>query len=125
MRSAGRIFGLRDLLRRLRAPEVPVRKLPANGALHCTVCGYCMPCPYGVDIPVVFSLCASVSSGEKTDWRKFLEEYWRAVPYLRQANHCIGCGICVSQCPQSIDIPDEMRRIDEFVESLKERALSS
>ena len=41
------------------------------------------------------------------------------IPYLKQANHCIECGICQSQCPMSVDIPKEMRRIDELVESLK------
>ena len=51
--------------------------------------------------------------------RKFLKVYEENIPYLKQANHCIECGICQSQCPMSVDIPKEMRRIDELVESLK------
>ncbi|MBW9201872.1 hypothetical protein EVD33_02770 [Bacteroidales bacterium SW292] len=39
---------------------------------------------------------------------------------LRQANHCIGCAQCNPHCPQGIDIPREMQRIDAFVERLKQ-----
>ena len=38
---------------------------------------------------------------------------------LRQANHCTGCEQCNPHCPQGIDIPKEMQRIDKFVEELK------
>lgn len=51
--------------------------------------------------------------------KAFLVGYDRSVPKLRQANHCIGCGECVPHCPQRIDIPKEMRRIDVMVENLK------
>jgi len=43
----------------------------------------------------------------------------RSVPRLRQAAHCIGCGQCMSHCPQNIRIPDELHKIDEFVEILR------
>lgn len=43
----------------------------------------------------------------------FLVGYHRSVPKLRQANHCIGCEIYKPHCPQAIDIPSEMRRIDQ------------
>ena len=52
--------------------------------------------------------------------RAFLIGYDRSVPRLRQANHCIGCGRCVEHCPQNIDIPAQMQRIDNFVEQLKQ-----
>jgi len=45
------------------------------------------------------------------------------VPRLRQANHCIQCRECVSHCPQQIDIPRELQRIDSFVEKLKQGTL--
>ena len=50
----------------------------------------------------------------------FVGKYDRSVPRLRQANHCIGCNQCVRHCPQSINIPAQMRRIDRFVEDLKQ-----
>ncbi|WP_418195717.1 4Fe-4S dicluster domain-containing protein, partial [Alistipes putredinis] len=52
--------------------------------------------------------------------RAFLVGYDRSVPKLRQANHCIGCNQCVHHCPQNIHIPEEMQRIDKFVEDLKQ-----
>ena len=55
--------------------------------------------------------------------RAFLVGYDRSVPKLRQASHCIGCNQCVSHCPQNIDIPKELHRIDQFVEQLKQGTL--
>lgn len=55
--------------------------------------------------------------------RAFLVGYDRSVPKLRQASHCIGCNQCVPHCPQNIDIPKELHRIDQFVEQLKQGTL--
>ena len=107
----------------LRYPSVP-----------CTACQYCMPCPYGIDIPGIFAhynKCINEgnvpSSSQDENYRKarraFLVGYDRSVPRLRQANHCIGCHQCEPHCPQSIKIPDEMQRIDRFVEQLKQGTL--
>ena len=100
----------------------------------CNECQYCMPCPYGIDIPGVllhYNKCVNegniLASGRDTRYREarraFLVGYDRSVPKLRQANHCIGCNQCVSHCPQSIDIPAELHRIDDYVESLKQETL--
>ncbi len=91
----------------------------ADKTIPCNACNYCMPCPYGLDIPGIFTLYNDALSQEAQDWRRFLADYTRQIPYLRQANHCTGCGVCVMHCPQAIDIPKEMRRIDELTESLK------
>lgn len=102
--------------------------------IPCNDCKYCMPCPYGIDIPAVllhYNKCVnegnlSTSSHDKNyeeARRAFLIGYDRSVPRLRQASHCIGCGQCVSRCPQSIEIPDELHRIDQYVEKLKQGTL--
>lgn len=104
----------------LRYPTIP-----------CNDCKYCMPCPYGLDIPGIllhFNKCINEgnmpSSSQDASYRKarraFLVGYDRSVPRLRQANHCIGCNQCNPHCPQGIDIPKEMQRIDKFVEDLKQ-----
>ncbi|HJB73440.1 MAG TPA: aldo/keto reductase [Candidatus Barnesiella merdigallinarum] len=104
----------------LRYPTIP-----------CNDCKYCMPCPYGLDIPAIllhYNKCINEgnvpASSQDENYRKarraFLIGYDRSVPKLRQANHCIGCGQCVSHCPQSINIPKELHRIDRFVEELKQ-----
>ena len=97
----------------------------------CTECKYCMPCPYGIDIPGVFAhynRCVNEGNVPKSIQdesyvnarRAYLVGYDRSVPKLRQANHCISCGKCIPACPQGIDIPKEMTRIDQFVEKLKQ-----
>ena len=55
--------------------------------------------------------------------RAYLVGYDRSVPRLRQASHCTGCGQCMPHCPQRIDIPGELRRIDAYVEKLKQDRL--
>lgn len=97
--------------------------------IPCTDCKYCMPCPYGIDIPGIlwhYNKCLNegyiVNEGNKEyrDARKaFLVGYDRSVPKLRQANHCIGCEKCIPLCPQRINIPQKLHLIDDYVESLK------
>ena len=105
--------------------------------IPCNECNYCMPCPYGINIPAIlahYNKCIKEGNiphveeeqkkhMEAAEYRRrrraFLIGYDRSVPKLRQANHCIQCGQCSPHCPQRIDIPKEMRRIDEFTEALK------
>ena len=98
----------------------------------CTACNYCMPCPYGLNIPAIFGYyIKSITEGNMPTGSREAREYWQArkrfligydrnVPGLRQANHCIGCNQCAPHCPQNIDIPKELHRIDAYVEQLKQ-----
>ncbi len=104
--------------------------------IPCNDCKYCMPCPYGLDIPAIllhYNKCLNErnvpASSQDENYRKarraFLVGYDRSVPKLRQANHCIGCNQCSPHCPQRIDIPKELQRIDLFVEQLRQGTLSA
>ena len=107
----------------LRYPTIP-----------CNDCKYCMPCPYGLDIPEIllhYNRCINAGnipeSRQDENYAKarraFLVGYDRSVPRLRQANHCVGCNQCNPHCPQNIDIPKELLRIDKYTEQLKQNLL--
>ncbi len=102
--------------------------------IPCNQCGYCMPCPYGLDIPAIlthYNKCVNEGnlseSSQDPNYRKarqaFLVGYDRSVPRLRQASHCTSCNQCSPECPQRIDIPRQMQMIDNYVESLKRETL--
>ena len=102
--------------------------------IPCNDCKYCMPCPYGIDIPAIllhYNKCLNEGnipeSSQDADYRRarraYLIGYDQSVPKLRQASHCIGCNQCSPHCPQRIDIPTELHRIDHFVEQLKQETL--
>ncbi len=115
------------MLMRMAAEIVEMKAVP------CTACNYCMPCPYGLNIPIIFSYYNNCLSEElmpvvsdngdrafRQARKRWLLGYDRAVPRTRQADHCIGCGHCIPHCPQRIDIPAEMQRVDRLVEQLKQ-----
>ncbi|MDR0907612.1 MAG: aldo/keto reductase [Rikenellaceae bacterium] len=100
--------------------------------IQCTECQYCMPCPYGLDIPAIFGhynrclsagevLDSSKDENYRTARRAFLVGYDRSVPKLRQADHCTDCNLCRPKCPQSINIPAQMKRVNEYAERLKQK----
>lgn len=102
--------------------------------IPCNDCKYCMPCPYGIDIPAIllhYNKCVNEGNVPEDQQdenyrearRAFLVGYDRSVPKLRQANHCIGCNQCSKHCPQRINIPRQLHRIDDFVEKLKKNIL--
>ena len=98
--------------------------------IPCTECNYCMPCPYALDIPGIFmhyNRCLNEgnfpNANDDENYRRarnaFLVGYDRSVPKLRQAEMCTQCKLCQPECPQFIRIPEEMAKIDKFVENLR------
>ncbi len=94
--------------------------------IPCTTCGYCMPCPYGVDIPKNFAyyneavtdhilpLPAHTDANYAERQQQFIEGFRKALPDADTwARACQDCEECLSKCPQQIRIPNQMSRIVE------------
>lgn len=72
--------------------------------VNCTACGYCMPCPHGVDIPKNFSIYNNYFLfGENEAYSKIKDE--------EKASACVKCKICESHCPQTINISHELENV--------------
>ncbi len=78
----------------------------------CTQCGYCMPCPTGVNIPGNMQVynAAHVFGGNQKGLSTALYRDW---PEAKRAAACVACGECEPKCPQSIPIAEWMTKIDE------------
>ncbi len=78
----------------------------------CTGCGYCLPCPKGVDIPTCFS---SYNDSYSTRYRSALMKYYQTTGLSGTtdsgASQCVGCGKCERHCPQNIGISRELARV--------------
>ena len=90
--------------------------ISANMKVGCTGCGYCQPCPKGVDIPGTFAAYNRRYSDGK---------FWGLVEYfmctaLRStatcASRCVGCGKCEQHCPQGIPIRQELKNAQSVLE---------
>lgn len=78
----------------------------------CTGCGYCMPCPKGVDIPGAFRCYNEMFTEHKRTGRR---EYWQVVGLRKEpafATQCVDCGKCESHCPQHLPIRALLKEAD-------------
>ena len=78
--------------------------------IKCTSCNYCMPCPHGVNIPKCFREYNMDLLGDETS---------NSIQYKfhmhgdRQAHNCVNCKKCIESCPQSINIPKELKVVEK------------
>ncbi len=93
----------------------------------CTACAYCMPCPYGVDIPGNFSFYNNAMNNklvplpEKSSpnyakqQAEFSKQYLAHFKAEARANQCMDCEACLKKCPQGIRIPNQLGRINDIL----------
>jgi uncharacterized protein len=98
--------------------------------VHCTSCKYCMPCPSGVNIPQNFALLNNAGwiskAGISNKVLQFMikrrykllaktKEQLQQKPNTGNASLCTQCGVCISKCPQNIQIPDELEKVNAIL----------
>ena len=100
-------------------------EIKKNVKVGCTGCGYCMPCPKGVDIPGTFRCYnAMYSEGKKSGRRDYLQ----CTAFRKDtssASQCISCGKCETHCPQHIEIRKELKNAAAELEDVKYKVMKT
>ena len=97
-------------------------------AVGCTGCGYCLPCPAGINIPGAFKDLNNYHMFNKSS-SKFFHIAFNGImtkdgkPHL--AVNCIECGECEKKCPQNIEIRKELKNVKKEMEGLPLRAMAA
>ena len=102
-----------------------VKAINENVKVGCTGCGYCMPCPKGVDIPGTFAIYNRWYSGENR--RSVFKEYLRCTTMRSNSTspgNCVGCGKCERHCPQGIQIRAKLKEARKELEGPKYQVVS-
>lgn len=79
----------------------------------CTACRYCMDCPAGVDIPLMFQI---FNQFKMTENAAAARDAFAAAGEEKQAAHCVVCRKCTQHCPQLIDIPARLQEVDTLAQ---------
>ena len=99
------------------------QKINQNLKVGCTGCGYCMPCPHGVDIPTAFR-CYNQSADQKK--LSAMLEYAQVTSLKKDSSamtQCTKCGACEKHCPQHIEIRKELQNAKKALQPFYIRAL--
>ena len=99
------------------------QEINRNMKVGCTGCGYCMPCPNKVDIPMAFH-CYNLkyTEGKKSG----MWEYLQSTAMRREtssASQCIGCGKCEKHCPQGLPIREKLKEAARELETPQYRVI--
>lgn len=102
-------------------------KMNGVPVIPCTDCKYCMPCPFGLDIPGNFAIYnKAVNEGtlplpdkDASDYKKRLDTvnkmFKDGLDKKAIATKCTDCEACLPKCPQHIRIPNQLARITEIL----------
>ncbi|HEY8541189.1 MAG TPA: 4Fe-4S dicluster domain-containing protein, partial [Pseudothermotoga sp.] len=90
------------------------KTLESFAVINCTECGYCMPCPNGVNIPGNFRLYNETIMFEDIEGGMGTYRWFES--QKMSASFCIECNECLSKCPQKLEIPSLLKKVhNEFV----------
>lgn len=108
-------------LEEMETVELVKRVMRNSLKINCSTCGYCMPCPQGVNIPV----CLRIYNEKYLfDYKGLINSntfdyYQYAGGIMGQAGNaglCNGCGKCLRKCPQKLDIISELKKVKKEFE---------
>jgi hypothetical protein len=85
----------------------------------CTGCGYCLPCPKGVDIPMAFMSYNFMLTQDKRGTKRSNMQCTIFRKNTSSASQCVGCGKCEKHCPQGIEIRKELKNAAAELEDWK------
>ncbi|MCR5672891.1 MAG: aldo/keto reductase [Lachnospiraceae bacterium] len=101
----------------MRTYEKVIAEIERKTKVKCTGCGYCMPCPAGVDIPGCFK---TYNTSYIESYIDGVREYFMCTAMKNEkamASQCMKCGKCETHCPQGIHIRDELVRVKRRFEN--------
>jgi len=103
----GRIERVRDTYKRLMK-------------IGCTGCGYCLPCPAGVDIPGCFAAynAHALFPHDRAAKFQYIGRHGGLIGDRSYAGLCRQCGKCASTCPQHLPIPALMKEVSHDMEGM-------
>lgn len=78
-------------------------------AVECSSCGYCMPCPSGINIPQCFSYFNQAEM--LNDYSEVKNQYYFMLKETEMAVNCLECGLCEELCSQHIPIREELGKV--------------
>ena len=81
----------------------------------CTGCGYCMPCPAGVNIPKNFRVWNTYHMYQSYDAVKWNWEV--EMKDCEKAKNCVECGMCEAACPQALQIREDLKKVQEDLDN--------
>ncbi|MBE6909408.1 MAG: aldo/keto reductase [Ruminococcaceae bacterium] len=70
----------------------------------CRGCGYCMPCPQGIQINQCARMVLMARRAGERDWKT---EYWQQE--MKKVENCVRCGQCAAKCPYGLNTPELLR----------------
>lgn len=95
-----------------------INSLKSFSDLYCTGCNYCQPCPQNINVSRYFNQynLAKVYGLTKVAIDDYV--YFTNDEANSKVNSCLKCNICSKRCPQKLDVPNKLNRVDNFFKTL-------
>lgn len=101
----------------IKVADEVAKIIQSQGEINCTACRYCMEvCPRGINIPAAFAL---YNQYKVTGNKMLFSIYYDTLADAEKPDKCIKCGLCNKNCPQSLEIPTLLAKIEDTYKQIK------